>query len=98
MNRLSHPAILDGGGSSAHVAKVSPHIPPGTPIYGVVTFTNERGILARVECGTRADYERELNAGAKWAALQPKRPLSVEGQVLVPTDPMMFGRDLKGVQ
>lgn len=93
---MRHPAIIEGG-SSEHVAKIST-LPGGAPIYGVVTFTTERGVLARIECATRADYERELNAGAKWAALEPKRPLGVEGRVLVPTDPMNFGRDLRGVQ
>ena len=83
---MSHPAILD-----SKVELVG-------SIYGIVTFSNERGVFKRVECATRSDYERELNAGATWAALEPRRPLSVEGQVLVPTDPVMFGRDLKGVQ
>ena len=51
-----------------------------TKVYGRVTFSNESGPIKIVDCTTEADYERELSAGAKWAASEPQRPLDVYGE------------------
>jgi hypothetical protein len=50
------------------------------PLFGEVRFCNEGGVLKTVSCPTESDYWREMNAGAKWAASQPSRPLGVQGQ------------------
>jgi hypothetical protein len=52
--------------------------------FGEVTFYNESGAIKTVLCETEADYWREMNAGATWAAAEAHRPLDVQGQRFAP--------------
>jgi hypothetical protein len=39
---------------------------------GRVSLFNESGLLKQIPCATAADYERELNAAARWIDNPPE--------------------------